>query len=76
MPFFLSSRGYGMFIHTTTPITCDFGKSFSALNSLAIGDDELDLFIFLGEAETSPRQNTRSSPANRRCRPRGRSGCG
>jgi alpha-D-xyloside xylohydrolase len=49
VPFFLSSRGYGMFIHTTTPITCDFGKTFSALNSLAIGDDELDLFIFLGE---------------------------
>jgi alpha-D-xyloside xylohydrolase len=49
VPFFLSSRGYGMFIHTTTPITCDFGKTFSGLNSLAIGDDELDLFIFLGE---------------------------
>ena len=49
VPFFLSSRGYGMFMHTTTPITCDFGKTFSAINSLAIGDDELDLFIFLGE---------------------------
>lgn len=49
VPFFLSSRGYGMFIHTTTPITCDFGKTFSAINSLMIGDDELDLFVFLGE---------------------------
>jgi alpha-D-xyloside xylohydrolase len=49
IPFFLSSRGYGMFIHTTTPITCDFGKTFSGINSLMIGDDELDLFIFLGE---------------------------
>jgi alpha-D-xyloside xylohydrolase len=49
IPFFLSSRGYGMFIHTTTPITCDFGKTFSAINSLMIGDDELDLLIFLGE---------------------------
>ena len=26
MPFFMSSRGYGMFMHTTTPITCDFGN--------------------------------------------------
>jgi len=48
IPFFLSSAGYGMFIHTTTPVTCDFGHSFSGLNSLLIGDDELDLFVFLG----------------------------
>jgi alpha-D-xyloside xylohydrolase len=48
VPFFMSSRGYGMFIHTSTPITCDFGYSFSGINSLMVGDDELDLFIFLG----------------------------
>ena len=48
IPFFLSSSGYGMFMHTTTPITCDFGNSFAGLNSLLIGDDELDLFVFLG----------------------------
>ena len=49
IPFFMSSRGYGMFMHTSTPITCDFGKYFSGINSLMIGDDELDLFVFLGE---------------------------
>jgi alpha-D-xyloside xylohydrolase len=49
IPFFLSSRGYGMFMHTSTPITCDFGKYFSGVNSLMIGDEALDLFIFLGE---------------------------
>jgi len=48
IPFFMSSRGYGMFMHTTTPITCDFGNTFNGLNSLMIGDDELDLFVFLG----------------------------
>ena len=48
IPFFLSSRGYGMFMHTTTPVTCDFGSYFSSINSLMIGDDELDLFVFLG----------------------------
>lgn len=48
VPFFLSSQGYGMFIHTTTPITCDFGNSFAGVNSLMAGDDELDLFIFIG----------------------------
>jgi alpha-D-xyloside xylohydrolase len=48
VPFFMSNRGYGMFIHTSTPITLDFGKSFSGVNSMMIGDDALDLFVFLG----------------------------
>ncbi len=49
VPFFLSSRGYGMFLHTSSPITCDFGNYFSGINSLMLGDDELDLFVFLGQ---------------------------
>jgi len=49
IPFFISSNGYGMFMHTSTPITCDFGKYYSGINSLMIGDDKLDLFVFLGE---------------------------
>jgi alpha-D-xyloside xylohydrolase len=48
IPFFMSNRGYGMFMHTSTPITCDFGNSFSGVNSMMIGDDELDLFVFIG----------------------------
>jgi alpha-D-xyloside xylohydrolase len=52
IPFFMSSRGYGMFLHTSSPITCDFGNSFNGVNSLMIGDDELDLFVFFG----SPRE--------------------
>jgi len=49
VPFFMSSRGYGMFMHTSTPITCDFGNAFNGVSSLMIGDDKLDLFVFLGE---------------------------
>ena len=49
IPFFMSSRGYGMFMHTSTPVTCDFGASFDGLTSLMVGDDTLDLFVFLGE---------------------------
>ena len=49
VPFFMSSRGYGVFMHTSTPITCDFGQYFSGVSSLMIGDEELDLFLFLGE---------------------------
>lgn len=48
IPFFMSSNGYGMFMHTTSPITCDFGASYNDLNRLFIGDDALDLFVFFG----------------------------
>jgi len=49
IPFFMSSRGYGMFVHSSSPMTFDMGASFHAANTLLIGDDELDLFVFLGE---------------------------
>ena len=49
VPFFMSSRGYGVFMHTSTPVSCDFGKYFNGVTSLMIGDDALDLFIFIGE---------------------------
>lgn len=49
VPFYMSSRGYGVFIHTSTPITCDFGKYYSGANAMMIGDETLDLFLFIGE---------------------------
>jgi alpha-D-xyloside xylohydrolase len=49
IPFFMSSRGYGMFVDTSAPATFDFGASYGLSNALMLGDDELDLFIFLGE---------------------------
>jgi alpha-D-xyloside xylohydrolase len=49
IPFFMSNRGYGVFMHTSTPITCDFGKYYSGNSVLMMGDDEADIFVFLGE---------------------------
>jgi alpha-D-xyloside xylohydrolase len=49
VPFFMSSRGYGIFMHTSSPITCDFGKYYSGMYSLLIGDDQADIFVFLGD---------------------------
>ncbi|WP_238480260.1 glycoside hydrolase family 31 protein [Mangrovibacterium lignilyticum] len=49
IPFFMSSRGYGMFMHTSSPITCDFGKYYNAETNLLVGDESLDLFVFLGD---------------------------
>jgi alpha-D-xyloside xylohydrolase len=48
IPFFMSDRGYGMFVHTSAPATFDFGASFGNTTELLLGDDELDLFVFLG----------------------------
>jgi alpha-D-xyloside xylohydrolase len=47
VPFFMSSRGYGMFVHGSAPATFDMGASYHGSNAL-LGDDELDLFVFLG----------------------------
>ncbi|HPT43728.1 MAG TPA: glycoside hydrolase family 31 protein [Paludibacteraceae bacterium] len=49
IPFYMSSRGYGMFMHTSAPVTCDFGKTYVGANKLFMGDEALDLFVFLGQ---------------------------
>ena len=49
IPFFLSNRGYGMFVHTSAPVTFDFGKTYDSHNAIYTGDENLDLFVFLGE---------------------------
>lgn len=49
IPFFMSNRGYGMFMHTSAPITCDFGATYIGLNKMFMGDENLDLFVFFGE---------------------------
>ena len=49
IPVFLSSNGYGMFVHTSAPLTFDFGKTFDAHNVIYSGDENLDLFLFIGE---------------------------
>jgi len=48
VPFFVSSRGYGMFAHTTAPLAFDVGAEFDAHNTIYDGDELLDLFVFLG----------------------------
>lgn len=51
IPFFISSRGYGMFIHTSAPLTCDFGRSYIGSTKLFMKDEAIDIFIFLGTPE-------------------------
>src|SRR5918995_4077889 len=48
VPFFMSSRGYGIFVHTSSPLTLDLGGSYAEANVIYLGDDTLDLFFFMG----------------------------
>ena len=48
IPFFFSNLGYGMFIHTSAPLTADVGQSYIGANKLFMADEDLDLFIMWG----------------------------
>ena len=48
IPFFLSSRGYGIFVHSSAPMTFDFGHTYDAATTLHVGDEALELFFFMG----------------------------
>lgn len=48
VPFFLSSRGYGVFFHTSAPLTADLGATHFSQSTVSLGDDAVDLFVFLG----------------------------
>ncbi len=48
IPFFMSSRGYGIFVHTSAPLTFDFGNTHDSTATLYSADEQLDLFFFTG----------------------------
>lgn len=52
IPFFFSNRGYGIFMHTSAPVTVDFGQSYIGSTRLFMADEQADLFIILGEPKT------------------------
>lgn len=48
VPFFMSTRGYGIFLNTTCRIAYDLGAASSVSYSFTVEDDELDLCFFHG----------------------------
>ena len=48
VPFYFSNRGYGIFMHTSAPVTADFGQSYIGAQRLFMADEEIDLFVFFG----------------------------
>ena len=49
VPFYFSNRGYGVFMHTSAPVTADFGQSYIGAQRLFMADEQIDLFVFFGE---------------------------
>ena len=48
VPFYFSNRGYGIFMHTSAPVTADFGKTYIGSQNLYMADEVMDFFIFFG----------------------------
>ncbi len=48
VPFYMSSRGYGVFYHTSAPMTLDFGHEYAEAQTAFMGDGNIDLFFFVG----------------------------
>ena len=48
VPFFFSNRGYGIFMHTSAPVTADFGASYIGAQRLFMADEQMDFFVFFG----------------------------
>ncbi|MCF0190758.1 MAG: alpha-xylosidase [Marinilabiliaceae bacterium] len=52
VPFFMSNKGYGVFLHTSAPVTCDFGATYVGTQKLFMADEQMDMFIILGDPKT------------------------
>ena len=48
IPFFFSNQGYGIFMHTSEPVTLDLGQSYIGANKIFMNDEDMDFFIFFG----------------------------
>jgi alpha-glucosidase len=52
VPFFMSSRGYGILINTTRRLFFDFGVTNPSVCTFKTDKDYLDIYIFTGESYT------------------------
>jgi alpha-D-xyloside xylohydrolase len=51
VPFYLSSRGYGVFVHGSAPMLFDLGDTYGEAQVLYAADEVVDLFVFLGSPQ-------------------------
>jgi len=48
VPFFLSTKGYGIFLNTSCIVKCDLGVSSSVSYTIEVADPILDIFLIYG----------------------------
>ena len=48
-PFFWSTRGYGLFVDTTSAVRFDFGRNFKGAGEIVIEEDSADIYLFAGK---------------------------
>ncbi|WP_276274030.1 alpha-xylosidase [Haloarcula litorea] len=48
IPFYLSTRGYGLLLDTTNRVRFDFGKRSTASGTMSVDDDTLSFLFFYG----------------------------
>ena len=48
IPFFMSSKGYGVFMHTSNAINCNMGEHLNKAYALMTTDDVIDYFVIYG----------------------------
>ena len=48
IPFYMSSRGYGIFYHTSAPLTLDLGCTYDGAQTAYLGDDMLEMYVMMG----------------------------
>jgi alpha-D-xyloside xylohydrolase len=63
VPLFWSPRGWGVFLHHSARITCWVGSRAAADLQVAVEDDFLDYYLFVGTPQGDPPPATPTSPA-------------
>lgn len=58
IPFYISSKGYGMFVNTSTPMSFDFGSLYDDTLTTYVSDSVVDLFVFIGNPKEVVTQYT------------------
>src|SRR5574344_1060799 len=58
VPFYFSNRGYGIFMNTSAPVTCDFGQSYIGAQRLFLEDEKMDFFVFFGNPKETLNEYT------------------
>jgi alpha-D-xyloside xylohydrolase len=77
VPFWMSTRGYGVFVNTSHPLTVDLGSREHAAGAVTLeGAPLLDLWLVTGDTPAAVLERYTAITGRPACRRAGRSACG